>query len=740
MATVIEEFLIGLGFSVAQDQLRTFNNAITGGIAGFSTLASAAEDAAAAIAVAVAKISDDLDKLYFQSQRTKASAEDLTAFAYAARQTGTSADAAAGSIENLAGHLRRMPGLDTMLKSLGVTANDPVKMVEQLHARLQNLPLSLQLHYSDMLGIDEKTYLNIGQQGAFMREQQEVAGELGLDLDKAAKAANGLWTQLRSVGMVIESIFQKVVQEVSGPLSQQFAQMRKLILDNAVAIERAIIVVINFISSAMLLFIRLGTSAVAFFRIFSDWMDRIPQQSKLVLEGFLAIAAVLLVIRGRLFGIALLNPFTYILAGLAALLLLMDDYVHYKKFGKEHSYFNWGGIEDFAKNMQNAFANAGDYVKAHWQWLIDLLTGHPLQALIDLMGNRGTPAGPDQRADSGSLIDRSYRAVEQFLRATGVSGREDYPGHPVGSNNALTGSRAASVSAALSQAGFSQANIAGFLGNLDAESGFDPRAGVLAGHVPGTGHVGIAQWDANRQAEFLALYGKRIEDSSVAEQSQFIVYELQHKYKSVADALHDPRATTNDYASTAVVQNGYEIPATDPEGIARELRNRAPRGHYWAGRPEVEGRLGGGPPPALPYARDPTTSREEVVPYGTTPPEGAPEQPLPNPSAPQPAPPALTPLAPPPVVNDPNAHIANRIVNPPADTPAHAPPIEFRNGTHGDTRRPGHPGMEGDVQPYRFTQTNTYNIKATDPVGTGREIREIHRAQNLIRNTKGALT
>lgn len=113
--------------------------------------------------------------------------------------------------------------------------------------------------------------------------------------------------------------------------------------------------------------------------------------------------------------------------------------------------------------------------------------------------------------------------------------------------------------------GWSKAQAAGIVANLDAESGLQsiPQNGGGPGY-------GIAQWEGPRQAEFQRWSGHDIHGSSFAEQLRFVQYELTHTEAGAGNALKQ----TNDAREAGqIVTRLYERPAdTAGQSVARGNR------------------------------------------------------------------------------------------------------------------------------------------------------------------------
>ena len=114
--------------------------------------------------------------------------------------------------------------------------------------------------------------------------------------------------------------------------------------------------------------------------------------------------------------------------------------------------------------------------------------------------------------------------------------------------------------------GFSEAQAAGIVGNLQAESGMDINPGAIG---DGGKAWGIAQWHPARRAIWEKASGRTWEASGVSpnfdEQLQFIMYELQ---RTEMRALRRLRATNTVEDAAAVFDQYYERSS----GQARQKR------------------------------------------------------------------------------------------------------------------------------------------------------------------------
>jgi hypothetical protein len=108
--------------------------------------------------------------------------------------------------------------------------------------------------------------------------------------------------------------------------------------------------------------------------------------------------------------------------------------------------------------------------------------------------------------------------------------------------------------------GWTAAQAAGVVANLQAESGLRPDAVGDRGRA-----YGIAQWHPDRQAAFQRFSGRAIQGSTFEEQMGFVHYELTLGGEVRAGNLLRNANSANDAGS--IVSRHYERPA-DREGAA----------------------------------------------------------------------------------------------------------------------------------------------------------------------------
>lgn len=208
-SNILKEFLVALGFQIDDQEFRNFNSKVVAITAKVEQLGKVAAVAGAAISAMLLKTANDMEKLYFQSQRTGASVTNLMSIRYAAEQIGINADDAAGAVENLAAALRINPGNQMLLRSLGIKqTTDNVQNLLNLVNKLRTMPYFLGVQYAQKFGIDEKTLLmlekNLPQLVEAQRQFKNLGREAGINIDESAGKFHEFMVDVRKLLQSVE--------------------------------------------------------------------------------------------------------------------------------------------------------------------------------------------------------------------------------------------------------------------------------------------------------------------------------------------------------------------------------------------------------------------------------------------------------------------------------------------------------------------------------------------------------
>jgi hypothetical protein len=185
----------------------------------------------------------------------------------------------------------------------------------------------------------------------------------------------------------------------------------------------------------------------------------------------------------------------------------------------------------------------------------------------------------EKEQGGGSIIGRIGSAVGSFLSAINpissaqASPSAEYSGGTVEPRDidAHETTNAKEVMDYFMSRGWSKEVAAGIAGNIYQESKFDTKA-------KNGSHIGLIQWDEDRQREFQDKIKKPVEKASVKEQLDFVQYELtQGHFKKAGAAL--ATALTPEQAAVTFL-NQYEISGEQPGSLGYDVRVRSARSYY----------------------------------------------------------------------------------------------------------------------------------------------------------------
>lgn len=187
-----------------------------------------------------------------------------------------------------------------------------------------------------------------------------------------------------------------------------------------------------------------------------------------------------------------------------------------------------------------------------------------------MIGSNNVNADGSQKI-SYNNVDWALDHGAVILRAPGGSEGHANGGSPSEAIQATgTGSHQDRIDQAMTYfegKGWSHAQAAGIVANLDAESNMDA---AVHQHGGGPG-FGLGQWEGPRQAQFHQTMGRDIEGSSFSQQLDFVQWELTHTESGAGRALHGATSASD---AGSIVTRLYERPA-DTAGEAARRADRA---------------------------------------------------------------------------------------------------------------------------------------------------------------------
>ncbi|RXN73045.1 hypothetical protein D0Z62_04255 [Providencia rettgeri] len=370
----MRDFLVSLGFDVDESGAKKFSS-VLGEITSTAFKAGAAVEGAAAVILGfTVQISKGLDDLYWQAQRTGATANSIKSLGYAVKQAGGDINGFNQSVERLGAFLRNTPGGEGFLKNIGVQTRDAngnlrdtASLVALVGDRLSKMPMYRATAFGQALGIDENTLLAMrrGIHG-YSSEYTAMMKAIGYNPDLAAKQGNAFMTQFSKLSAAMGIGKDKIGGELARVLTPSIARFTELLVKNFPTIEKIILKIVNAILTLTEILNHLVYRAAKGIRDLIGWWHALDDSSKGLIKTFgLVLAAWWALNKGFL-----TSPIGLMIAALTALFLLWDDYQTWKEGGK--SAINWseweGTIDSVTESLQKIWEWASSFVEMIGGW------------------------------------------------------------------------------------------------------------------------------------------------------------------------------------------------------------------------------------------------------------------------------------------------------------------------------------------------------------------------------------
>lgn len=237
---VIKEFLIGLGFKENKAALAKFVGVVETVARKVTKIGASiivAESAAAAFVTVAAR---NFEKLYYLSDKTKESAQNILGLGYAMSRVGSSTEEAESTLESFAAFLRNTPNAKPFLQSrLGIDPNSPpAEMLEQAGKAFKRFLDSgkgyLAKAYADVLGISENAMFALSRGGlkAASDKLENFYKRAGINAETAAEAGRDFGNEIRDLTAVLGVLWDKLTIAGMDPQANYIRKIREYIEEN----------------------------------------------------------------------------------------------------------------------------------------------------------------------------------------------------------------------------------------------------------------------------------------------------------------------------------------------------------------------------------------------------------------------------------------------------------------------------------------------------------------------------
>lgn len=579
-STVIRDFLVALTFKTDDTGAKKSKDALDSNEKSAKILSQTLISLASIAVIAVAKTANELEKLFYSSQRIGASANNIRAYGDAISQMGGSAEGAISSLESVARKLRESPGYEGMLKGLGVTTRDQngqmrdrVEVMKDLSKTLQGMEYYKANNYANALGIDESTLMAMrdGKFTSEMEKYQKLRKDMGLN-DELAKSGQEFAYQWRDMTMQLKALMEVIVMTAGKALIPVLKLLNQLI--------QFAIHWFGQLNPHIKTFLAAGLKIAMLTVVFGGLFSAIGKFAKLLpmLTGLLNIFKAL-----RL--VFLASPIGIVLALAAAIALLWDDYQTWKRGGE--SLIDWekwaGGIEtaiskikELGNTLKDLQQKATDFIlgKKIGDETLGIKLGRTVAKGLAFIGNKEAQAALD--AEQGSTGNTKQQST-QTLQQTALAGVNRI----VGMANAVAGDVQEKVQAnsnlklgsksnnrmmvyeSFLNAGFSKNQALALTAEVGRENEYN--ANIMFGTHSDMGNdltnLGYFSWQGSRKKELL----KSLDSKGLLDKNGKII-QGQGALNAMAKFAKSEIETNSRYSKT---KNQFlENPNIDPESAA----------------------------------------------------------------------------------------------------------------------------------------------------------------------------
>ncbi|MCO5546526.1 phage tail tape measure protein, partial [Xylella fastidiosa] len=376
---ILDEFLIRLGAVADTSGFNTFSTGLTR-VTGIVTVAAAAMGGAlAGMNRFVGSALSELNALNSASQRTGASLSFLQELGYAARLNGSSVEASTRSIESLSqkiGEAANGVGRGAMLfQKLGLQARQAdgfVKsvgdMLGDVQEKIRGLSAPQQQSILANLGMDATMLQTLRLSREELNGVFQEAHDLGVITADGADTALEYGDAMERLRVVLGALRTNIAIGVAPAFTRLIEHSKHWLIANKEQLRDGIGKVVNVLIAA-------GTAVWNFIRAVNSAVNQTIGWKAVLL----AVGAVL----ARAFA---LNPVTWLIAGIVALVALVDDFITYLDGGESLLGAFWGPLITYAKRAKAVIADLTPALKALGVLLAGLAIGHVVSNIGRLVG------------------------------------------------------------------------------------------------------------------------------------------------------------------------------------------------------------------------------------------------------------------------------------------------------------------------------------------------------------------
>lgn len=316
---VVAEFLASIGFQTDEASL----NGALGKVKMFAVAVSAVAAGATAAVMSVANKYDDLGKT---AERLHMPVEKLQEMQFVAEQTGASADAVAASLQGIA--------------SKNPYIKDTAAALERAGRNMRGMSDAGRKIYALNMGIDPTLIPMLTKDVSGLRaEFQDFYKTAGIDGQAAAQASREFLAELGKLKSIGALLKDAVGIAFIGKIKANVEALRRGIVENFGKIKAVLQGVINIALRITSGVAALAGRVIGWLLKIVGWFEKMDSGTRTIILSIGAMLAAWKLLNAGF----LATPLGAVIAGLVAIVALVDDYLTYMEGGE--SFFDWGPWE-----------------------------------------------------------------------------------------------------------------------------------------------------------------------------------------------------------------------------------------------------------------------------------------------------------------------------------------------------------------------------------------------------------
>jgi len=348
MAVTIQEFLVGLGFKVDQSSFKQFNSGVKSASKRIAGLGATVTAVKGLVSKFIEKTASDFNQIQLLSERVNTTAESISRLGFVASVTGSSVEAVRSSLDRFnrtAGEAALGIGRGALaFREIGISARDSngqLKDTSTLMAdvgkKIKGFTAQKQVAVLERLGIDPTLVKALTSDVSDLNDEfNKTFSSVGIDINKAGKQSEAFIDSVTRIKFAFSTVLGAISLKFMPQVKADIDALRKFMLDNGPKIVNAISPIVDQVLRISSVFVLVVQKIGFLSGIIIKWFNKLNEVTHGWAGGILAAAAAWKFLNLKF----LASPLGIILSMIAAVGLLIDDFVTFKNGGE--SLIDWG--------------------------------------------------------------------------------------------------------------------------------------------------------------------------------------------------------------------------------------------------------------------------------------------------------------------------------------------------------------------------------------------------------------